>query len=151
MQHQVNLGRQAPKQFDPDDMVVSKTRLKLFIGVLFGFGLLGLGIAGYAFYRASSVKSELDTLRETRTQSKTQLVEEVGKLVVLPNDEEPTIATVVDPESLKGQTFFKNAKAGDRVLIYAKDSRAILYDPVAKRVIEIGTLAAPTSGVAPDQ
>jgi len=112
----------------------------MLLGFFMGLALLGLGIAGYAFYHVSSVKGELSTLRDARTQTKSQLVEEIGKLIILPDGEEPTIATVVDPELLKGQPFFKNAKAGDRVLIYSKDSRAILYDPVAKRVVEIGYL-----------
>ena len=37
-------------------------------------------------------------------------VEKVGKLMVLPVGEQPTIATVVDPAKLKDQPFFSNAK-----------------------------------------
>lgn len=112
----------------------------MLIGFFFVLALLGIGVAGYAFYHVSTVKGELSNLRQARTQTKSQLVEEIGKMIILPEGEEPTIATVVDPELLKDQPFFKNAKSGDRVLIYSKDSRAVLYDPVAKRVVEIGYL-----------
>lgn len=64
------------------------------------------------------------------------IIESVGKLMVLPT-EEPTIATVSDPESLKGQPFFMNAKIGDKVLIYSTAGKAIIYRPSINKVIEI--------------
>lgn len=68
------------------------------------------------------------------------LIDEVSKLIALPTDEEPTIATVSDPAVLKNQQFFAQAKAGDKVLIYAKAKKAILYDPIAKKIIEVAPL-----------
>ncbi len=70
----------------------------------------------------------------------TSLVEEVGKLIVLPEGEEPTIATVSDPEKLKDQLFFANAKLGDKVLLYTEAKKAYLYDPVAKKLIEVAPI-----------
>jgi hypothetical protein len=142
MQHRVDPNH----LYSSDNMTISKSRLWMLIGFFMFIALLGLGAAGYAFYRASSVTGELSTLREARMQTKDQLVEEISKLIILPEGEEPTIATVVDPKTLQDQPFFKNAKAGDRVLIYSKDSRAVLYDPVAKRVVEIGYLNVETGG-----
>ena len=68
------------------------------------------------------------------------LVEKVGRLVVLPTDETPTVATVSDPEVLKEQTFFADAKKGDKVLIYSNARKAILYDHVQNKVITIAPL-----------
>src|SRR5688572_28886299 len=48
-----------------------------------------------------------------------QIVAEVGKVIILPQDETPTVATVSDLEPLKSQPFFANAALGDQVLIYA--------------------------------
>ncbi len=70
----------------------------------------------------------------------TKLVEEVGSLMVLPKDEVPTIATVTDPEQLKSQTFFANAQKGFKVLLYATAKKAILYDPIAKKIIEVAPI-----------
>lgn len=67
-----------------------------------------------------------------------KVVEEVGKLMDLPAGEVPTLATVVDITKLKNQPFFQKAKNGDKVLIYTVAQKAILYDPVAKRIKEIG-------------
>ena len=60
--------------------------------------------------------------------------------MVLPEDEEPSVATVADPEQLAGQPFFSKAKKGDKVLIYTNAQKAILYDPVAKKIIDIAPL-----------
>lgn len=69
------------------------------------------------------------------------LVEKVGKLMSLPTDEKPTVATVSDSTKLGGQAFFKSAKNGDRVLIYANEKKAILYRPSENRIIDVGSVS----------
>jgi hypothetical protein len=70
-------------------------------------------------------------------QQDQKVLEEVGKLIDLPAGETPQIATVTDPEKLKTQEFFQKAKSGDKVLIYANARKAILYDPTAKKIIDV--------------
>jgi hypothetical protein len=67
-------------------------------------------------------------------------IQAVGKLVILPTNETPTVAAVTDLAPLKDQPFFANAKVGDKVLIYAKAGKAILYDPQANKVVEIAPI-----------
>ncbi len=66
-----------------------------------------------------------------------QMLLKVAALIVLPTDEKPTVATVSDPEKLNGQAFFKNAKVGDKVLIYTNAKKAILYDPTANIILDV--------------
>jgi hypothetical protein len=68
------------------------------------------------------------------------LVEAVKKLIVLPEGENPTIATVTDLEKLKGQAFFQNAQIGDKVLIYTDSKKAVLYRPSSNQIVEIAPL-----------
>ena len=68
------------------------------------------------------------------------LVQKVERLVVVPEDETPTIATVSDPAALKDEAFFVGAKQGDKVLIYSNAKKAILYDPILDKVIMIAPL-----------
>lgn len=83
-----------------------------------------------------------------------QTIKLVGKHIVLPTGEVPTMATVSDPEKLKDQPFFINATKGDKVLIYAQSQKAILYNPTTDRIIEVAPINAqaaaqiqnPTSG-----
>lgn len=69
-----------------------------------------------------------------------RLVSMVGKLVILPSNERPTIATVTNPEKLRDQPFFSNARSGDRVLIYELSKKAILYREAENKIIEISPL-----------
>ena len=64
----------------------------------------------------------------------------VSRLIVLPEGEEPTIATVTDPEKLKDQPFFARAKPGDKVLLYTQAKKAYLYDPVADKLLEVAPI-----------
>ena len=61
-------------------------------------------------------------------------------MIVLPEDEIPTVATVSDPEKLKEQPFFSDAKKGDKVLIYANAKKAILYDPMANKIVTVAPI-----------
>ncbi|KKQ55653.1 MAG: hypothetical protein US75_C0016G0011, partial [Candidatus Woesebacteria bacterium GW2011_GWC1_38_13] len=64
------------------------------------------------------------------------LLSEVGKLIRLPQDENPTVATVTDADTLKSQPFFAEAQNGDKVLIYANSKKIYLYRPSEKKIIE---------------
>ena len=79
----------------------------------------------------------------------TDVVNRVSLLMELPKNEQPTIATVSDYKQLKDQSFFTNAVNGDKVLIYTKAKKAILYDPKMNKIVEVapvnlGAAANPT-------
>lgn len=69
------------------------------------------------------------------------LVDKVSQLIYLPENEVPTIATVTDLEALKGQSFFVEAKVGDKVLIYTKAKKAVLYNPKSNKIVTIAPLS----------
>jgi hypothetical protein len=99
--------------------------------------------AGYFYYQYQSVQKQLQN-NTSGPQEVDKLVEEVGKLIDLPKDELPTVATVTDLEKLRDQPFFRNAKNGDKVLVFQKAQKAILYDPVAKKIIEVSQVDVKT-------
>ena len=68
------------------------------------------------------------------------LVAKIGKLIVLPTGENPTVATVSDPTALKDQPFFASAQKGDKVLIYAQAKKAILFSVEMNKVIDVAPL-----------
>jgi hypothetical protein len=67
-------------------------------------------------------------------------IAKVGKLITLPADEKPTVATVTDVSKIKNQPFFQNAKNGDIVLVYTKAQKAILYRPTENKIVEVGAV-----------
>lgn len=67
------------------------------------------------------------------------VTEKLSSFIELPKDEEPTIATILDKEKIKDQ-FFDKAENGDKLLIYTRSGRAILYRPEINKVINFGTV-----------
>ena len=75
-------------------------------------------------------------LAENKPAATTQaLVDKVSLLTALPTDETPTVATVTDITKLQGQPFFAKAQNGDKVLIYTKNKKAILYRETTNEII----------------
>lgn len=70
------------------------------------------------------------------------LVNNVGKLIELPTNESPTVATVSDKTKLKDQPFFIKAENGDKVLVYSQSKMLILYRPSLNKIISVGTVNA---------
>jgi hypothetical protein len=117
----------------------------------------------FMYFRAqqqlNTVKKDLENVQtdpaaKTREANK-QLIEQVGKLIVLPQGEEPTIATVSDLSKLQGQPFFAKAQVGDKVLIYQVAKKAILFRPSENKIIELaplnnnGQAGTPTTSASP--
>jgi hypothetical protein len=130
----------------------SKGGAKSFMGKLILWLLvvaLGVGAGIYTVQQ----KPELFGLSkgQAAVQAETQsLINQVGKLIALPTDETPTIATVTDVSKVKDQPFFKNAVNGDKVLIYTKAQKAILYDPIANKIVEVGAVNINNQPTTPD-
>lgn len=106
------------------------------------------------------LNNKLKALQSSESQAKSSAVEvqkivaEVGKHLVLPAGEVPTMAAVSDLSKLKGQPFFERAELGDIVLIYATTRRAVLWRPTAQKIIEVSAINLPapvvqTSAAAP--
>ena len=80
-----------------------------------------------------------DSAKESREET-IKLLAEISKIIVLPDNEIPVIATVNDPVKLSDQPFFIKAKVGDKVLIYPNNKKAILYSPENNKIIEVAPL-----------
>ena len=123
---------------------------KTFYNLLLGYFvvsaliiLVGTGLFTVIKYQES--QKEIQRLSDNSTfvteEEFESILDMVGKHIVLPKDESPTIATVSDVDKLKEtQPFFKNAKNGYRVLVYEKAKKAYLYDPVGDKIVDVGTV-----------
>lgn len=90
----------------------------------------------YIKFRDTAIETKKDIGKESQTEIKS-LTDEVGKLYALPQGEMPTLATVTDVTKLADQPFFKKAKNGDKVLIFATAKEVILYRPEIKKIIAV--------------
>jgi len=114
-------------------------KAKKFLPVLLAIFCLALAGIGYYYWR-EALDLERNPQPGLSQQDTKSLVAAVAQLIVLPEGEEPTIATVTDLEKLKDQPFFANAKIGDKVLIWSQAKKVILYDPVANKIVEVAPL-----------
>jgi hypothetical protein len=109
--------------------------------VLVVIALLILSVGVYFFLQYQRTQQLLKNPNLAAQAEAQSLVTKVGRLMDLPKGEQPTIATVSDVTKLQGQSFFKNAKNGFKVLIFTKAKKAILYDPKGDKIVEVTVLA----------
>lgn len=102
--------------------------------------LVGMVIFGGGFLLYQNQKSQVQDGQMISDQDVKQLVAEVSKLIDLPKDEIPAVTTITDVAKMQDRPFFQKAKNGDKVLIYTNAAKAILYDPIIKKVIDVAPL-----------
>ena len=130
-------------------------------GVLVVLGILTLILAGTSGVLYKQVRKLKVNPTEIAQAENQKIIDMVGKLFTLPEGEAPTIATVTDPDKFKSeQAFFVKAEDGDKVLIYTRALKAIMYRPSTNKIIEVaplvignpttpGTPAAPATPATP--
>lgn len=112
--------------------VKKNNKHKALILLMFLVVILALCLSGYFYYKLQSLENNIDNKQETK-----DLLSKVAKLYLIPTGEEPTIATVSDPEALRNKSFFTQSQKGDKVLIFIKAGKAVLYRPSINKIIEI--------------
>lgn len=99
--------------------------------------VIAAATAIYFYVQYNHIKNNPNSIAIAQTS---QVVREVGKLMNLPANEIPTIATVNNKAKLANQPFFKNAQNGDKLLIYTNAKEAILYRPSTNKIINVGPI-----------
>ena len=65
-----------------------------------------------------------------------QIIRDVRKLIDIPEDIDPTVATIIDIELLREKNpFYAKAENGDHLIV--TPTRAILYSSVTRRIIDV--------------
>jgi hypothetical protein len=114
-------------------------KAKFFVIILFLLIAVGAGTSVY-FYTLAKNPGKVAQKEVNKT------LEEVGRLIILPEGETPTVATVSDINPLKDQPFFLLAEKGDKVLIYTTAQKAYLYRPSLGKLVEVSPI---TTNVQP--
>ncbi len=110
---------------------------KIFVGIFLLLLFSTMGATFYFYKQWSDLKQNPQKIFEQEVKD---IVDMVGKILVLPEGEQPTVATVTDLERLKDQPFFAQAKIGDKVLIYTNARKAILYRQKENKIVEVAPL-----------
>lgn len=137
MENGVNM--QAPKTKPKG----KNNKAKMLIPVLVVI-LLAVGVFAYTTNtKLQKSKEEVTRLSDPKAVAKQEadsLTITVGKLVEIPANETPTIATVSDATKLSVQPFFAGAQNGDKFLYFPQAKKAVLYRPSTNKIINYGTV-----------
>jgi hypothetical protein len=133
-------------------ILLEKVNKRRILPILLFIALVATSSMAVYFY-LQTVKPK-KTPQELAQQEVKDIVAKVSLLIVLPEGETPTIATVTDPKLLKDQAFFSKAQKGDQVLIYTNAKKAILYNPTTNKIVDvapvnIGNTPAVTPTISP--
>ncbi|PIZ94925.1 MAG: hypothetical protein COX80_05440 [Candidatus Magasanikbacteria bacterium CG_4_10_14_0_2_um_filter_33_14] len=117
---------------------VRKSNGKNFvIFLLIIFMLAGMFGSYYFYNKYSQLKKDPDITSQKELDT---TLKSVGKLMLLPSDEAPTMATVLDKSKLQDQAFFSGVEDNDKLLIFPKASQAIIYRPSTNKIIKVGPI-----------
>lgn len=133
------LGPKSKKKSKPFKARLKKlVSSKIFLGVV--LVLLILAPSAYFYQKSQDAERKLNNPSEANRQVVDEIKKKVGRHILLPTDEQPTLVTVTDVSKVKGQTFFANAENGDKALVYTQARKAVLYRPSKDIVIEVAPL-----------
>jgi hypothetical protein len=128
---------------------------KLHLNVRFGslpwlLVLIFVVLSGFMYIQYHDAKQKLQTNDVAKTNQQT--LAKLEKVIVLPAGQTPTFATVKDVTALKKQSnFFNGAQNGDKLIVYTKENKALLYRPSTNRIINFSTSLKITTGGSANQ
>jgi uncharacterized protein YoxC len=113
-------------------------KLNIIISVVLVVIALALAALTFYFFRQyQNIKKNPNQVAQAEIDA---VVANVSKIIDLPKDETPTLATVQDKDKLKDQPFFAQAQNGDKILIYTKSKKAIIYRPKDNILVNVGPI-----------
>lgn len=107
-------------------------------------------VAGYFGYMKYQENQNTPEAQQAKAiEEKNAVIAKVKALTVLP-DEEPVLFTVNDANLLRSQqAFFKDAQNGDVLMVFQKDSKALIYRESTNQIINAGPISFQQPAAAP--
>lgn len=110
--------------------------------ILIVFTIAAFAVASYFTYlRIELQKSVQDVAQPVEVETDEEMLARINKVYALPKTDTPSIMYFDDINSIPQQDFFKKALPGDRLVVYEKIGKAILYRPSTKQIIEISPIS----------
>jgi hypothetical protein len=154
-------GDQPMTSFNPAKFGTSapekKSRMWLWLTILVLIILAGIGIwklfdkgtPATGTETASAQKAADPAAQAAVAKETASLLAAAGKLILLP-DEVPTIATILDAKKLVAeQVFYQGAQNGDKLLVFAKAQKAVIYSPSRNVLVNVGPVYFNNAQAAP--
>lgn len=119
-----------------------RRRKLIFIGVLLALVLIFGSFTLWSLwqYHRSNVALEKLQRQSVAEENRAELLEKVGRHIILPASA-PSIATVTNvAEMRRTAPMYQNAQNGDKILIYPKERKIIIYSPARDIIVNVGFL-----------
>ena len=120
-----------------NNQIIKYKKALIILLVLF---LLSTFLAALFYQRSKKLQLDFLNSGKIRTVKLTQhqtLLAELEKRMVLPKGN-PLIFNVSDLPQLTTQNFFNGSKPTDKLFIFEKDEKAIIYDPLDHKIVNVG-------------
>ena len=118
--------------------------------VLFLIGIAVLAVAAIALHKAtitpapavpSAPEANIQNTTAESAQELADIIARTGRHLLIPEGDEPTLATITDAQALASQqSFFRNAVNGDKLLIFPKANQAVIYSPSRDVLVNVGPI-----------
>lgn len=139
----IKRGRGRPLKIQPETLEQNRGTIKDWTGrnrsrlaIVLAIIILAVVPSLYFYNKNQTTEKLLKTPSAAAKEETARTIQKVGKHIILPAGEEPTLATVSDTDKLKGQTFFDRAQNGDKLLVYSKARKVILYRPSVDKIVD---------------
>lgn len=116
-------------------------KIFLSVSILFGLVISGLVISRREARRRISQSGGFS--------GNEAILSQVSRIAVIPDTDQPVIYTIDDITKFNRRQFFRNARNGDKVLIFPQSRKAIIYRPATGQIVEMGPVNIAGS-IAPD-
>lgn len=130
-------------------LTIRFSKKKLVVSVL----VIVVALAGFLAYREYSHTKDVANDPELAKQEEIKkTIKDVASHVQFNGVDKAVVSTVNDNElaNLQKQDFFKEAQAGDKILVYAESKRVILFRPSLNKIVNMTQLSV-TTGTEPKQ
>ncbi len=114
----------------------------ILIGVV-----IGVAIAHSYFPSSGDATGLAANTNDAQVIQKT--IDDLSKLMILPKDESPVVATINDASKLIAQQpFYADAINGDIIIVYQKSLKAIIYSPSRNIIVNVGFISQDSAASA---
>jgi len=132
-------------------MQLKSKYLKYLLPVLILLVVIGLGfvvLQKIGFIESFKLAMQIQQQNSLSVED-FKVLERLGEIINLPKNITPTMAVVTDVVKLRVEqpVFFADAKNGDRLIIYPE--KAIIYDYVSNKIINVGPVVSVDNTKAP--
>lgn len=123
--------------------LVKKIQKKMKVA-FWGIGILVVLGSVVTAWHFQKKYTELLHIQQNPQSELSSVLSKISSLMDLPLDETPTLATITDSTRLSGQMFFDHAENGDKVIVYTKAAKAILFRPSSRKIINVSSVVDDT-------